>query len=199
LMTDAPGEARPRRRGGSGLDVAAFTLIEVAAAAAVLTVSLLAGGALATLALRHAADVGGRAADRDAALEALWDLDRLPFVVAGQGRSLVKEVFPHSMVARSTADAWYVAHEAERFADGSFVTRRRVAGQDLLLVARFLRRDEHGAWSAVDDLTIGGRDFSTCATPPALLVEIRRERAAGATVLVSRTYTARSDGEGATR
>jgi hypothetical protein len=169
---------------------AAFTLVEVAAAAAVLVLSVLAGTGLALLASRQVAAADGSVADRDAALGLLWSLEQLPYVAPAGSPSLVAQVFPHAVAARNSAAARYMGAAGEELPAGSFVTLREQDGRALLLVARFLARDESGAWCPVDDASLAGRDLAAADPPPALLLEVRRDRHGRRTMLAGRLFAA---------
>jgi hypothetical protein len=185
--------ARERRESAHGRlrSSAAFTLLEVVAAAAVLVVSVLAGTGLALLASRQAAAAGGSGADRDAALDLLWGLEELPYVAPAGSPSLTAQVFPHAVAARNSATARYVAVATGSLPAASFVTRREHDGRALVLVARFLTRDARGDWCPVSDSSLCGRDLAVAVPPPALLLEVRLDGPHGSLALAGRLFVAR--------
>jgi hypothetical protein len=168
---------------------AGFTLVEVAAAAAVLVVSILAGTSLVGLASGQVTATARVTAAGDAALEVLATLDGLPYGSAAGLPSVVGQVFPHAQTARNIPEAFYVTSATESWPGGCFVHRRPVDGTAVFLVARFLRRGPGGEWEPLADADLQGRDFTSDA-PPAVRVDIRAaDRGA---YLGGRVYVARA-------
>jgi hypothetical protein len=193
-----PARACERREGARVRlgSAAAFTLVEVAAAAAVLVISVLAGTGLAVLASRQAAAADRGVADRDAALDLLWGLEKLPYVAPAGCPCLTAEVFPHAVVARNSATARYVPTATGSLPAASFVTRRENDGRALVLVARLLTRDASGDWRPVNDAALRGRDLSVDVPPPALLLEVRRDGFREGASLAGRLFVARPPAAG---
>jgi hypothetical protein len=167
---------------------AGFTLVELAASAALLVATICAGTGLVCLACEQVASTVRTAATADAVLQVTATLDGLPYCASPGGTSIVEQVFPHAQSARNVADAFYVASATGSWPAGCFVHRRRVGGSALELVACFLRRGPDGDWEPLVDRDLQGRDFSSEA-PPAVRLEIRagvRGRSLGGRVYVAR-------------
>jgi hypothetical protein len=151
---------------------------------------VLAGTGLAVLASRQAAATDGAVADRDAALDLLWGLEKLPYVAPAGSPSLTAQVFPHAVLARNSLAARYVAAATGGLPAASFVTRRENGGRALVLVARFLARDASGDWRPVNDAALRGRDLCVDVPPPALLLEVRRDDLREGASLAGRLFVA---------
>jgi len=168
---------------------AGFTLVEVAAAAAVLVVSILAATSLVRLASGQVAATARSTAAGDAALEVLATLDGLPYVAGDGVSSVVEQVFPHAQTARNVPDAFYVTAATESWPGGCFVHRRPVSGTVVFLAARFMRRGSGGDWEPLADADLQGWDL-TLGAPPAVQVEVRA--AERGVYLGGRVYVARA-------
>lgn len=168
-----------------------FSLVELLAAVAVLTLSVAAGTGVLGLAL--ATDGEGRRCrtDRDAAVELLWSFETMPYCTdEGGAASLVSLLFPHAVVARNREDAFYCPTASPPWPAVSFVTRHEVGGRAVVVVARFLARDADGLLRVVDEAGLTGIDLVESVPPPALFVEVRPVGSSGGSTAVARLFVA---------
>jgi hypothetical protein len=169
-----------------------FSLVEVVIAAGILACAV----ATATVvvpnatAARHRAELVHRG--RLAVGNELELLAALPFCGVGPsiGESdvtLVDRVFPHAVVARNTAEAFYQGTESGTIPGGSFVSIRAEAGGTLRTTARFLVSGSTG-WVAIEPSAVQGFEADD-QFPPSSVVQVTAAWSSGAAGSLAVTET----------